>query len=206
MAAELKVDEATLAHQEAQTSLEAARLYAPFAGTVMDIPVNAGDQVATSTTILTLADLQDRLLRFWLDESDMSRVAVGNQVNVLFDALPESIFSGTVVRVDPVLVRVSGTSAVQAQAQLLVDDTYDDTLLAGMTADVEVIAAEARDALLIPVEALREQQEGGYVVSVVTADGEVIERDVEPGLKGTLNAEILSGLQLGETVRIGDSR
>ncbi len=202
--AELVVDEATLTLEEAQLDLEAAELYAPFDGlTVMSVDADVGDRVSTNTSILTLADLQEPLLRFWLEESDLSRVAVGNQVNVVFEALPDTTFTGKVVRVDPVLVTVSGTPAVQAEASLQLDD-QDVTLLSGMTADVEVISAEARDALLVPVEALEEASDGGYTVLVVKPNGDVEEREVAVGVKDAVNAEVLSGLQLGETVRVGD--
>jgi HlyD family secretion protein len=201
MEAEMNVDEALLAREEAQASLEAAELYAPFSGTVMDVAAEPGDRVGTDTTILTLAEMQKPLLRFWLEESDMGSVAAGNQVNVTFEALPDYTFTGEVVRVDPVLVTVDGTTAVQSQARLNLGD-QDVTLLSGMTADVEVISAETRDALLVPLEALQETSEGGYVVSVVNANGELEKREVEVGLKDAVNAEILSGLDLGETVKI----
>lgn len=130
----------------------------------------------------------------------MGRVAVGNQVNVTFDALPDSTFTGKVVRVDPVLVSVSGTTAVQAEASLQLDE-QNVTLLSGMTADVEVISAEAWDAVVVPVEALKETEDGGCSVTIVAPNGEMEDRQVEVGIKDAVNAEILSGLELGETVR-----
>jgi multidrug efflux pump subunit AcrA (membrane-fusion protein) len=145
--------------------------------------------------------MKEPLLQFWLEESDMGNVAAGDQVNVTFEALPDYTFTGTVVRVDPVLVTVSGTTAVQSQARLNLED-QDVKLLSGMTADVEVVSAETRNALLVPVEALQETAEGGYVVLVVQANGELEERQVEVGLMDAVNAEILSGLELGETVGI----
>jgi HlyD family secretion protein len=201
MEAEMNVDEALLAREEAEANLEAAQLYAPFSGTVMDVAAEPGDQVGTNTTILTLAQMEEPLLRFWLEESDMGNVAVGNQVNVTFEAFPDYTFTGEVVRVDPVLVTVNGTTAVQSQAQLNLGD-QDVTLLSGMTADVEVISAETRDTLLVPVEALEETPDGRTVVSVVREDGEVEEREVEVGLMDAVNAEILSGLELGERVKV----
>ena len=201
MEAEMNVDEALLACEEAQANLEAAQLYAPFSGTVMDVAAEPGDQVGTNTTIFTLAEMEEPLLRFWLEESDMGSVAVGNQVNFTFEALPDYTFTGEVARVDPVLVTVSGTTAVQSQARLNLGD-QDITLLSGMTADVEVISAETRDALLVPVEALEETPDGRTVVSVVREDGELEEREVEVGLMDAVSAEILSGLELGETVKV----
>jgi HlyD family secretion protein len=199
--AEFAVDEALLAHEEAKADLEEAQLYAPFGGTVMDVSAGRGDQVGTNTTILTLADMQEPLLQFWLEESDFGNVAAGNQVNVVFEALLDYTFTGNVDNIDPVLVTVSGRSAVQCQARLNLGD-QNVTLLSGMTADVEVVSAEARNALLVPVEALQETPEGGYLVFVVQANGELEERQIEVGLTDAVNAEILSGLELGETVRI----
>jgi HlyD family secretion protein len=199
--AELAVDEANLALEEARLDLEAAELYAPFDATVMSVNAAVGDRVSVNTTILTIADLQEPLLQFWLEESDMGRVAVGNQVNVTFEALPDTTFTGQVVRVDPVLVSVSGTTAVQAHASLQLDE-QDVTLLSGMTADVEVISAEARDVLIVPVGALQETEDGGYAVTVGGPNGEMEDRRVEVGIRDAVNAEVLSGLELGETVRI----
>lgn len=199
--AELAVDEANLALEEARMDLEAADLYAPFDGTVMSVDAAVGDRVSVNTPILTIADLQEPLLQFWLEESDMGRVAVGNQVNVTFEALPDTTFTGEVKRVDPVLVTVSGTKAVQAHASLQWDER-DVTLLSRMTADVEVISSQARDAMIVPVEALKETEDGGYAVTVVGPNGEMEDRQVEVGIRDVVNAEILSGLKLGEMVRI----
>jgi multidrug efflux pump subunit AcrA (membrane-fusion protein) len=71
-----------------------------------------------------------------------------------------------------------------------------------MTADVEVISAETRDALLVPVEALEETPGDRTVVSIVREDGELEEREVEAGLTDAVNAEVLSRLELGEMVKV----
>ncbi len=213
--ATLAVDEALLAREEALANLEAAQLTAPFDGVVMDVVSTAGvvmgvaatsgEQVGTSTPIVTLADLQEPLLLFWVEESDMSSVVVGNPVNIVFEALFEDTFRGEIVRVDPVLVTVDGTSAVQAWASLDLS-TQEVNLFSGMTADVEVVAAEARGALLVPVEALRETSPGQSMVFVVTPDGELEMRAVVVGLMDPVNAEVLGGLELGDIVSVGEAQ
>lgn len=202
--AELAVDQALLAHEEALADLEAAQLYAPFDGVVMDIAATTGKQVGTNTPILTLANLSEPLLRFWVEETDMSNVAVGRPVNVVFEAWPDDTFSGAVVRVAPVLVTVDGTPAVQAWASLTL--TQENHLLSGMTADVEVVAAEARNVLLAPVEALRETSPGQYAVFVVRPDGELETRPVQVGLMDFTNAEITAGLELGDVLSVGEAQ
>jgi multidrug efflux pump subunit AcrA (membrane-fusion protein) len=72
-----------------------------------------------------------------------------------------------------------------------------------MNADVEIISAEARDALLVPISALRELGPDQYAVFVVQPDGELLLRPVRVGLQDYVNAEILSGLELGEVVSTG---
>jgi macrolide-specific efflux system membrane fusion protein len=100
------------------------------------------------------------------------------------------------------LVDVDGTTAVQSYASLDLS-THPATLLSGMNADVEVVAGEARDAVLVPVQALRETAPDQSAVFVVGADGTLEMRVVEVGLKDFVNAQILSGLEVGEVVSLG---
>ncbi len=203
--AELAADQALLAREKALANLEAALLYAPFSGTVMDFTATVGKQVGANSAILTLADMAQPLVRFWVEEADMSNVAVGKTANIVFEAFPDAVFVGEVVCVEPVLVTVDNTPAVQVWASFP-SSSQEVNLLSGMTAEIEVIAAEARDALLVPVEALQEVSPGEYVVSVVKSDGELEMRPVEVGLMDFTNAEIIDGLELGDIVSVGGTQ
>ena len=203
--AELEVDRASMTYEKAVADLEAAQLYAPFDGVVMDVMVEVGDQIGANSAVITLATLQEPLLSFWVEESDMESVAVGSQVNVIFEAFPDDTFTGEIVRVAPTLVIVDGTSALQAWARLDLDDRKV-SLFSGMTAEVEVVAAEAKGAILVPVEALRETSAGNYTVFVVSPTGEVEARPVVIGLQDAIYAEVLSGLEVGESVSLGEAQ
>jgi multidrug efflux pump subunit AcrA (membrane-fusion protein) len=104
-----------------------------------------------------------------------------------------------------VLVTVDGTSAVQAWASIDLG-AREVNPLAGMTADVEVVAAEARNALLVPVEALREMSPHQVAVFVVRPDGELEMRAVVVGLRDPVNAQVLDGLELGDIVSVGEAQ
>jgi macrolide-specific efflux system membrane fusion protein len=109
------------------------------------------------------------------------------------------------VRIDPALVTVDNSLAVQAYADLGASAEQLD-LLGDMNVDIEVISAEARDVVLAPVQALRELAEGVHAVFVVQPNGELAMRSVELGLQDVVNAEITSGLEAGEVISLGQSR
>ena len=66
-----------------------------------------------------------------------------------------------------------------------------------------MIAGEAKNALIVPIQALRELTPGSYAVFVVQSDGSLKMTPVTVGLRDYANAEILSGLQAGDVVSTG---
>lgn len=201
--AQLKVDRAELALEEARESLAAAELRAAFDGIVVDVAAISGERVGADA-VITLADLQNPVMRFWVEQSDLGGVAVGNRVEIAFEGLPDQRFTGEVVRIDPKLVTVDNTLAVQTWASLDFSG-QEVNLLGDMNADVEVISAEAHDAVLVPIQALREIGDGQYAAFIVGDDGELTMRVIEIGLRDAVNAEVVSGLDEGERVSLGQS-
>jgi len=184
----------------AEKTLADTELVAPMAGTVMAVTADVGENVG-STTFITLADLSKPMLEVYLDETDLAMVGVDYEVDVIFDALPDETFTGKVVQVDPQLVNDSGITAVRVLVQL---DTFSkpQTLPVGMNATVDVIGGRAQNALLVPVEALREISTGEYAVFVME-NGEPKLRMVEVGIMDFTYAEITSGVEAGEEVTTG---
>lgn len=198
--AELTLQQARLKLETVQETLAATTLVAPISGTVTQVNAEVGEKV--SGTAIVLADLQAPMVQFWVEESDLNSVATGHPVRFVFEALPDLTYEGEIVRIDPVLVSVGNTPAVQAWASI---DTaaHPARLLGDMNVEVEIVAGEALNTLLVPLQALREVGDGQYAVFVVGADGELEMRMVEVGLKDYVNAQILSGLQRGEVVSAG---
>jgi len=140
----------------------------------------------------------------YVDEGDLDQFVAGYRVDVVFDALPDQLFSGTLIQVDPQLSSSFGTTVAQGLAELDPESaTVLQTLPLGLNASVEVISVEAKNVLLIPVEALRDLGDGQYAVFVVGSDGQLALRTVEVGLRDSTNAEITSGLTEGEVVSTG---
>ena len=198
--AQAKLISAQAALEDAQAALEGSTIVAPFSGVVRAVEAEVGETVGTGA-VITLADMAHPLIEIYLDETDVSSVAPGYEVEVVFDALPDDVFAGHVVRVEPEVRMAQNAPTIVAYASLEELET-SLVLPIGANAMVEVIAARAENALLVPVEALRELSAGQYAVMVMV-DGEPQMRQVEVGVMDYAYAEIISGLEQGDEVSTG---
>lgn len=196
--AELKVAKAEAELAVSLRNLEESVIVAPFGGTILEVTADVGDTV--SGPFIKLADLSLPHLEVFLDETDADKFAIGYEAEIIFDALPDAIFTGRVIQVDPSLNTQGGVSTVQGLIQL--DMGATDGLLIGMNAAVDVVGGRAEGVPLVPIEALRELGPGEFAVFVLR-DGEPRLTPVEVGLMDFTFAEIISGLEVGETITTG---
>ena len=185
--------------QETQSVIE---LVAPIGGTVLSVNATVGEDVGTNA-IITIADLSQPTLQVYLDETDFDKAIVGYEAEVTFDAYPDDLFTGMVIQVDPSLSSSMGSTLVSLVVQL--DPLAVDQparLPLGMSATVDIIAGQATNAVLVPVEALRDLGDGTYAVFVMENDQPTL-RVVTIGITDLTYVEITSGLEAGETVTTG---
>jgi len=186
--------------ETSKTALDATNLYAPIHGTVTALGFAVGDTAGASSTV-TVADMdQPYTVEIYLDQSDWSNIQVGYSVEVTFDLLPDNVYTGKVISIDPELSSTNGSLYIHAHVQL---DTNVKTVLPfGTSAAVDVIGGQATGVLLVPVEALHQISAGQYSVFVMV-NGKPEVRMVEIGLQDAVHAEIKSGLNAGDVVTTG---
>lgn len=202
--AENKVAVAQAAYDVAQTNLENATLVAPFDGTILTVAGLAGDRETYDTVFITEADDVHPQVEFVVDESDLLNVALDESAEVVFDALEDQTFTGTVTQVNPTLVSTSGYSTVKGIITLNMDNVTDaPNLFQGLTASVTLYKGKSEGTLLIPIAALRDLGDKQYGVFTVEKDRSLKFNTVTVGLKDSTSAEILSGLEQGQTVTTG---
>jgi HlyD family secretion protein len=205
--AEVALAEANLANAQAKLALAredqaVVDLLAPLDGTIMSISASVGEAVGTNA-IIVMADLKQPVLEVYLDEADLDKVAVGFEVEVVFDSLPDDMFTGHVTEVSPSLQTVSNIDAVLAWVQLDAESfSKPQSLPVGSNASVDVIGGRTQNTVLVPVEAVREIGPDEYAVFVME-EGEPRLRIVTVGLMDYTSAEILTGLAAGEIVTTG---
>lgn len=199
-----QLNQAKLAVQNAQTNLDNTNLYAPISGTVMTLSNVVGDTINSGSVFVTIADLTQPELNIYMDALDFSNLKVGYTANVTFDALPNQTFTGKVILISPQLVTIQGNSVVQGL--VLLDQKQASgatlTLPLGVSASVDIIAAQANNVIEVPVQALHQLSPGNYAVFVVVG-GKPTLRIVTVGLQDSTFAEIKTGLKAGEVVSTG---
>jgi HlyD family secretion protein len=186
--------------EQARLALENTRLVAPFDGEMTTVNAVLGQTVGNSP-VMTIATTNKLLVRFYLDETDLDKVAVGNRVAFTFDAYQNQPVDGEVVIVEPTLQVVDGTPVIVVWASLPTETGLN--LMSGMTVDAEVIAGESLKTLIVPVQALRELAPGSYAVFLVGPNEQLTMTPVTVGLRDFANAEILSGVKAGDVVSTG---
>jgi len=173
---------------------------APISGTITELNANVGQSI-NNAPFITIEKMDDMLIKFYVEERDLGLLQVELSVEITFDAYPDAPVSGSITMVEPALNTFEGSSVAVVWAAL--NETTEFPLISGMSADVEVIAAETRDALLVPIQALREITPGSYSVFVVQPDESLRMVMVSVGLRDYANAEILSGLNPGDLISTG---
>ncbi len=155
-AAKASVAQADAALRNAQTNLGYTRIVSPVDGTVVSRNVDVGQTVAASfqtPTLFTIAqDLTKMQIDTSVDEADIGKIKVGEDVDFTVDAYPDVTFKGKVgqVRISPITVQ----NVVTYDVVIMVDNP-ELKLKPGMTANVSIIVAEKKDVLKVPNAALR---------------------------------------------------
>jgi HlyD family secretion protein len=185
----------------AEIQLEFTELRAPFAGTVAEVSTEIGEYITPSPPGLPIPPVIDLLdpasiyISAPIDEVDAERLGVGLAVRVTVDSRPDRVFEGSVARVAPYVLDVLEQNRTVEVEVELADPQAMVGVLPGTSADVELILDRRDDTLRVPASAVAE---GGKVL--VLADGVLVEREIEVGLKNWRFAEVLDGLEVGESV------
>jgi len=181
--------EAEAAYQAAEDALAKSSVRAPFDGIVYSLPIKQGAYVQTGDLLLQEGDLSQMLVRTFVDEPDIGRLATGQKIEVTWDAVPGRIWKGEVSTV-PSTVKLRVTRSVGEVTCTL--DNRDLRLLPNVNVGVTIITAEHTGVLTLQREAIRIDDTKPYVYEVV--DGKLQRRGVEVSLQNLTQVEITAGL------------
>lgn len=198
--AQASVDNAQAALEATQAALLAATMTAPFDGTIVSVGAAVDDLVSSSTVIATLADLSDLRVRATVGETDIANMAIGQDVQITFDALAGSVFTGTILEIP-----LQGTltqNVLTYAVPVSLEGESKEALKAGMTANVKIVVGKNTNVLLIPSLVVQQGTNGKVVLVQDTADQAPVETPVVLGLSDGTYVVVKQGLNEGDRVLV----
>ena len=172
-------------------------LMATIEGEVIVRAVEPGQTVTSSDAVIVLSDRL--IVKAQVDETDIGRVKLGQAAIISLDAYPQ-------VKVDAKVDHVSYESTIVNNVTIyeveIVPQQVPDVFRSGMSANVDIIEKSKDNTLLIPLEAVKRDKEGSFVLLGQGRAKLPVKRRVELGILGENDVEVVSGLKAKDTIII----
>ncbi|MEO6925793.1 MAG: efflux RND transporter periplasmic adaptor subunit [Rhodanobacter sp.] len=172
-AADLKAKQAAVAQQ--QVVVAKKQLRAPFAGRAGIITTSPGDYVSAGSTLVTLQQLDPLFVDFYVPQSELGRLKVGQKLNLTLDAYAGREFHGKLSAISPKVD--ASTRNVQVEAHV---PNHDKALTPGMFAKLDVEVGNQQQRLTLPQSAIVYNPYGDTVYVVHASTGKVDQGHAPP--------------------------
>lgn len=196
-AAQARVDQAKANLNRYLSDLSETVIKAPVDGLITKIDFDKGEQTSLAKSVITMIGLSTLQIEVDVPESDITKIAVSDTVDITLDALTsEDIFKGTVTFIDPAATVIN--EVIYYKVKVLFNE-QNEAVKAGMTADLTIMTDKREQVLTIPVRAVV-TKDGQKIVQVLE-NNLPVDKEVTVGLRGDSGlVEVLSGLSEGEDV------
>ncbi len=212
---ELSYKTAKASYEQAQDAYRKTRIYAPISGKVMKVNVEEGETAVMGalnyggTVMMTIADMSQMIAVVKIDETDVPDVRVGENAEVIADALPDSVYNGTVVKVGlmPIQSQLGTDEVTDFEVEIEVHGV-SSLLRPGMNVKSDIITSEKTDVLKIPIQASGKREIDDELVETVflIEGGRAVLTKIVPGVSSDEETEVVSGIEEGDTVVVGPYR
>ncbi len=206
--AEAQVESDEIALANTRQRLADTKVFAPIDGVVSERNVQIGTIISSGitnvgggTTVLLLSDLSRIFVLASVDESDIGRVQLDQDVQITVDAFPGVPFGGKVVRIATKGVNVS--NVVTFEVKIEVTSENKSLLKPEMTANVQIVSDAREDVLLVPVKAISRRDHRS--IAMVRRGGVTVEQEVQLGTTDGMQVEVVSGLAEGDVLVLQSS-
>ena len=198
--AQAQVDQAQAQLEEAQLKLEKTVITAPFDGVVASLGAKVGEMVSSNTPMVVLVDISTFHIDVEIDEIDISQIAVGQEVLITLDALPDEEIAGHVEAIAPT-ASADGDGGVVSYVVTVAIEPTDALLRAGMSTNTTITTARNENALLVPNRYIQiDREDGKMYVERLEEDGLTSRVEIETGMRSEFDSEVVAGLEEGDTV------
>lgn len=172
-------------------------LTAPYDLVVTKINVPEVGYRCTSNNGITVQSTEEMTLSINIDETDVSLIKEGQEVEIVANAYEDKTYTGTVTKINQIGTYASNGSKFTGTVVF----ANDKNLKIGMSASCTIILEKAENVVQVPIEAVQTENNTKYVI-VKNSDGTTKNITVETGLSNDAYVEIKSGLSGGETIQM----
>ena len=183
--------------KKARLNLEKTRILAPFSGIITDIKVSEQQQLTGASELFTIVNTERITVHTQVLESEIGKMRVGREVDLLFSAFPDDVVKGKVKVVSPIVNSEDKTCKV-----IISIINSGVNIKPGLHAEVEIDADIFSDRLLVPQEAIVVRS-GKKMVFVVEED-RAKRRYIETGQENEYYAEVLENNEVDIGLRDGE--
>jgi HlyD family secretion protein len=180
------------------------RVTAPFAGTVVTLHAEEGESVVPGKFLYTLHSAEPFRVRAPIDEVDVGRLRTGLPVRVRFESLPERAFTGTLAEILPAATTDKKNNRT-VDIRIGIPD-LPPNILAGMSANIEVIVESRPGVLSLPTYLVHDDREGRGRFVFVAEGGIARRRFIKTGLSNWDVIEVTDGLSPEDAVLVPQQR
>lgn len=215
--AQYEYDRAKSSVELAEDDVNQTVITAPMDGVVVGEPKTPGTMAVQGSTnptvIMRIADLSEKLVKAKVDETDIGSVKVGERATFTVDAYPDKTFRAEVMKISQTDVSnswdTSSSSSSSSNSVIYYYVTFaapdeENLLLPAMTARLDIVVGYVRDALCVPISALKTDAQGSYVERITKdAQGNDVAEKVyiTIGLYGEESVEVTGGdLKVGNDI------
>lgn len=181
------LDQAQVEHRRALLDLEKTAVRAPFGGRVADLKVVPGQLVRAGDELLTLVDLSPIKVELQALGTEVVNLEEGRVANLTFTAFPDTIFTGRIQTINPVIDPTNNTARVTVHLP-----NTDGRIKPGMFAEAELQARNFPDRILVPRAAVLERGDRRTMLFVFE-EGRAKWRYVTTALENEQLVELVEG-------------
>jgi RND family efflux transporter MFP subunit len=198
--AQASVDKDQIAVEQAQRNIDKTKILAPFNGVVSTVNFGVGDTVGTGVAVIVIDDTKLQV-KPNVAEVDVAKIALGQTVQMSFDALSGNTYPGKVIAIAPQATVTQGV--VNFPVTIAIDNSNGD-VKPGMTANATIQIERRDNVLMIPTRAVRTQ--GNQKTVTVLYKGQSIALPVSTGLSNESSIELTGGeLREGDVLLINQT-
>lgn len=179
-------------YQDALIKIDKTRLLAPIQGVLSELAdITQGTLVTPNTAIAKIMDYSQVFVDLKIPNAQIINVKLGQGIRVSNYALPEEVFEGEIVEMDPAIDPVTRTVQVVGMV-----DNPDLLLRAGMFVKAEIVTESRQNVVLIARNLVLRRR--NQKVVFIEEEGRAQQREVETGLEDRDHVEIVVGLEPGD--------